>query len=143
MLTKLMLAAGLFAASFAGLAGTADAKTKIIIGIGQPGYCDDGYFWRDGRCRRSHRDDYNDGDGYDDGYYRDDNPGYGVYEPPRSSYRLSCRDVRRKLRNNGWRNVQAQDCEGRVYSFIARRHGDTYELRVNSRNGRVVSRNPL
>ena len=142
MLMKFMVAAGLLAATFTGLAAPADAKTKVIIDLGLGGYCPDGYYRNNGRCYPRYdepRYDY-DEPRYDDGY---DSPGYGVYEPPRRTYRLSCRDVRRKLRNDGWRRVEAQDCEGRYYSFIAWRRGSPYELRVSSKNGRVVSRSPL
>jgi hypothetical protein len=130
---KSILAAGAVAASLAGFTNTADAKVKFFLGI-QPDY-NDGY----------------QGDGYQgDGYYGDDG-GYGEerrYDRRYRRYddrpaRMSCRQVRRELRANGWRNVEAQDCEGRFYTFIAWRHGEAYEIRVRSRDARVVSRNPL
>ena len=124
---KSLMAAGAVAASLAGFTGAADAKVKFYLGV-EPQY-GDGYY----------------GDGYNgDGYYGEGDD----YRRPQRFYddrpsRLSCRQVRRQLRARGWRNVEAQDCDGRYYSFIAYRHGDAYELRVRSRDGEIVSRDPL
>jgi hypothetical protein len=120
---KILLTAGAIAAGLAGFTGAADAKVKFYLGV-EPQY-DDGYY----------------GDGYSgegDDYRRPQR----FYDDRRPS-RLSCRQVRRSLRARGWRNIEAQDCDGRYYSFIAYRHGDAYELRVRSRDGEIVSRDPL
>ena len=126
---KSILTAGAIATSLAGFASTADAKVKIYLGVGDPNYYGDGYNGA--------------------GYYGDGYSGEGDdYRRPQRYYddrptRYSCRQVRRQLRARGWRNIEAQDCEGRYYSFIAYRHGDAYELRVRSRDGEIVSRDPL
>jgi len=91
----------------------ADAKVQIYLGF--PHY------------------DYQVGPDY---RYRD---GYGWYRP--TGYynrgRLSCGEARRAVRNNGFRNVNAIECNGRTYTFEATRRGRDVTVFVDSRNGRV------
>ena len=92
---------------------TADAKVKIYLGF--PHY------------------DYQVGPDY---RYRD---GYGWYQDTRyyNRGRLSCGEARRAVRNNGFRNVNTIECNGRTYTFEATRRGREVTVFVNSRNGRI------
>ena len=91
----------------------ADAKVQIYLGF--PHY------------------DYQVGPDY---RYRD---GYGWYRP--TGYynrgRLSCGEARRAVRNQGFRNVNTIECNGRTYTFEATRRGRDVTVFVDSRNGRV------
>jgi len=95
----------------------AEARVNVDIGIGIPG---PGYY----------------GGGYG---YHNPAPYYGRdrYYRPRRSYRLTCGQVRRKIRNRGFYRIRAVDCSGSRYTFNAKRHGVWYRLRVKSRNGRI------
>ena len=68
--------------------------------------------------------------------YRD---GYGWYKDTRyySRGRLTCGEARRAVRNNGFRNVNTIECNGRTYTFEATRRGRDVTVFVDSRNGRV------
>ena len=106
-------------ALFAGLSSTADAKIRIYLGV--PYY------------------DYQVGPGYmyDDsyGWY---NPGYGMgYGFHSNRGRLSCNEARRIVRRDGFQNVVTRECDGRIYTFTAIRHGHQILVFVNSRTGAV------
>jgi hypothetical protein len=125
MLKKFLMAAGL-AAAFSLSAQVAEAKVKVIIGIGQPGgYCY--YNYDPFRCG-----------GY--GYYP--RPGYFVPHPIIRD-RVSCREATWMLRDRGFHSIYATDCGGSSYSFIARKHGDKFKIKVNSYNGRILSVRPI
>lgn len=91
----------------------AEARVNLDIGIGIPGPYYGGY-----------------GYGYRP-YY-----GHGYYRPHRR-YRLTCGQVRRKLRNRGYYRIRAIDCSGSRYTFHAKRHGDWFRIRVKSRSGYI------
>ena len=57
--------------------------------------------------------------------------------PLRNAGAMSCADARRLLREDGYRNVVAHECDARTYVFGATRGGHHVVLRVNSRNGHV------
>ena len=94
---------------------TADAKVKIYLGLEHHGY----QVGPDYRYRQ----------GY--GWYRDTR----YYNNNRG--RLSCGEARRAVRNNGFRNVNTIECNGRTYTFEATRRGRDVTVFVDSRNGRV------
>jgi hypothetical protein len=127
MFKKILLAAGL-AAAFSVSAQVAEAKVKVVIGIGQPGgYCY--YNYDPFRCG-----------GY--GYYP--RPGYFVPHPGYDygdgyGDRVSCREARGILRDRGFRDVRTTDCGGKLHSFIARKKGGVFRINVYSRNGRIHS----
>ena len=137
MFSKILMAAGL-AAAFSLSAQVAEAKVKVTIGIGDPGgYCyynydpfrcgSYGYYPRPGyfvpHSGYGYGDDY--GDGYGDGYgYRD---------------RVSCREARGILRDRGYRDVRSTNCGGKLHTFIARKRGEVFRIRIYSRNGRIQS----
>ena len=93
----------------------ADAKTSVQFFFGMPHY------------------GYQVGPDY---RYRD---GYGWYKDTRyySRGRLTCGEARRAVRNNGFRNVNTIECNGRTYTFEATRRGRDVTVFVDSRNGRV------
>ncbi len=68
--------------------------------------------------------DYQPGPGY---IYRD---GYGWYEP-------GYREAKWRVRERGFRNVRTIECDGRTYTFMARRGDRRVTIYVNSRTGAV------
>jgi len=93
----------------------AEAKVHVGIGIGIPGYYGGGY--------------------YGGGYY---GHGHGYGYRPHYRYRMSCGKARRKIRHHGFYRIRALDCSGSRYTFKAKRHGDWYKIRLNSRTGRII-----
>ena len=77
--------------------------------------------------------DLNPGVGVYGGYDDDDDDSYRRH---RRRGRLSCREARR-LANDRYRIVDTIECDGRVYTFAARRRGRIFEVKVNSRTGAV------
>ena len=129
MFSKILMAAGL-AAAFSLSAPIAEAKVNVTIGIGQPGgncyYNYDpyrcggyGYYPRPGYFVPHPGYDYDDGDGYDD--------------------RVSCKEARWIVRERGFRDVRTADCGGKYHTFIARKKGGVFKIRVYSRDGRIHS----
>jgi hypothetical protein len=57
--------------------------------------------------------------------------------PLRSIGAMSCADARQLLREDGYRNVVARECDAKTYVFGATHGGRHVVLRVNSRNGHV------
>lgn len=129
------------AAGFAALtllllpAAEAEAKTKIVIGIGTPyhgGYYGNGYCYNHPyRCRPAPR------------------PYYFSYAPPVTYYdsyrrpkaKLSCNAARKVVDGSGYNNVRARDCSGSVYSFNAQRKGKAFRVSVSAQTGRIVGAN--
>jgi hypothetical protein len=113
------------AALFGGAATMAEAKTHFNLYLGVPYY------------------DYQVGPDYrfneDYGWYRPDyRPRYSqrIYRPDYRA-RLSCGEARGLVRERGFRNVIARDCNGRTYAFSATRHNHRVIVYVNSRTGAV------
>jgi hypothetical protein len=106
----------------AGTAGIAEAKTKVQLYIGTPFY----------------DDRFNDDYGYypdQGGYYVHQRPRYDYYRP--TSRRMSCNQARNIVRDYGYRSVVARDCNGRSYSFSARRNGKRVIIYLDSRTGAI------
>lgn len=59
--------------------------------------------------------------------------------PLRNAGAMSCANARQLLREDGYRNVMARECDARTYVFGATRGGRHVVLRVNPRNGHVRS----
>jgi hypothetical protein len=53
--------------------------------------------------------------------------------------RVSCREGREIVDDSGFNRVRTVECSGRNYTYMGRRHGDTFRIVLNSRNGRIVS----
>lgn len=65
-------------------------------------------------------------------------PAYRVPAYPRPHYRpsiMTCREARQRVRYRGYRHIRAIDCEGRIYRFLARRHGRAVLVKVNAVTG--------
>ncbi|HEY7748552.1 MAG TPA: hypothetical protein VH933_07735 [Aestuariivirgaceae bacterium] len=60
--------------------------------------------------------------------------GYGLYAP----YRITCGEGRAIVRDRGFNRVRTVECAGRTYTYLGRRHGDTFRVLVNSRRGRII-----
>ena len=92
-----------------------DADAKVVIYFGMPHY------------------DYQVGPDY---RYRD---GYGWYRPMGfyDRRRLSCGEAKWRVRERGFHNVSTIECDGRTYTFKARRGDNRVTVFVDSRSGRV------
>jgi hypothetical protein len=87
------------------MAGT---DVDVRFGIGMPGY---GY-------------------GYSSYPYYDDD-----YYGQRPYGKLSCWQAKQLVRDRGFYRVRTLDCDGRVYTFQAIRHGRIVLINVNARTG--------
>ena len=131
MFKKFLMAAGL-AAAFSVSAQVAEAKVKVHVDIWQPGgYCH--YNYDPFRCGNY-------------GYYP--RPGYFVPHPGYGdgydyADRVSCKEARWIVRERGFRDVRTADCGGKYHTFIARKKGGVFRIKVYSRNGRIHSIRPI
>jgi hypothetical protein len=133
MFKKILMAASL-AAAFAVSAQVAEAKVKVFIGIGEPGgYCY--YNYDPFRCGNY---------GYypRPGYFVP-HPGYGYEDGYGSGDRVSCREARGILRDRGFRDVQSTSCGGKFHTFVARKRGNVFRIKIYSRNGQIHSIRPI
>lgn len=123
MFQKILMAAGV-AAAFSLSAQVAEAKVKVHVDIWQPGgYCH--YNYDPYRCS-----------GY--GYYP--RPGYFVPHPDYDyRNRVSCSEARWIVRDRGFRDVRTVDCGGKTHTFIAKKKGGVFRIKVYSKNGRIYS----
>jgi hypothetical protein len=89
--------------------------------------------------RRRHKDDkfrfYFGGFWYPTPYWQ----GYGLVINPR----VSCGEGRAIVRDHGFRRVRTMECRGRTFTYLGRRHGDTFKVLVSSRTGRIVDVDPI
>jgi hypothetical protein len=89
--------------------------------------------------RRRHKDDrfrfYFSGFWYPEPYWL----GYGLAINPR----ISCGEGRFIVRDRGFYRVRTVECRGRAYTYLGRRHGDTFRVLVNSRTGRIIDVDPI
>jgi hypothetical protein len=112
---KLLMALVVAAPVAFGLGGVnaAEAKTNVKIYLGVPHY------------------GYQVGPDY---VYR---KGYGWYRPGRNINRLSCNEARRIVRNQGYRDIVARNCNGQTYVFRVVRNNRVVIVYVNARTGKV------
>jgi hypothetical protein len=61
--------------------------------------------------------------------------GYGLVSVP---YRVGCAEGRRIVRDRGFNRVRTVECQGRTFTYVGRRHGDSFRVFVSSRSGRIV-----
>jgi hypothetical protein len=61
--------------------------------------------------------------------------GYGLVAAP---YRVRCAEGRAIVRDRGFNRVRTVECQGRTYTYLGRRHGDTFKVLVSARTGRIV-----
>ena len=127
MTFKSFLAVGMTALSLAGLAGAAEAKTRIQIGIGAPLWSDDcAWIGHQYHCFGPH---------YGNPHY---DPRYGYYDDePRFSHRIDCQEALFRVRERGFRKVATKDCHGKSYSFTGSKNGHRYLVKVNAHTGRM------
>jgi hypothetical protein len=89
--------------------------------------------------RRRHKDDrfrfYFGGFWYPEPYWL----GYGLAVNPR----VSCGEGRAIVRDRGFYRVRTVECSGRTFTYLGRRHGDTFRVLVSSRTGRIIDVNPI
>lgn len=128
MTFKSILAVGVTALSLAGLTGTAEAKTRVYVGIGAPPLWSDDCQWigRQYHCFGPH---------YGNPHY---DPRYGFHgDEPRFAHRIACAEARSMVRERGYRKVMTKDCAGKSYSFTAIKKGHRYLVKVNAHTGRM------
>jgi hypothetical protein len=87
----------------------AGTDVDVHFGIGLPGY---GY-------------------GYSNYPYHDD------YYVQRPYWKMSCWQAKQLVRDRGFYRVRTIECNGRVYTFEAVRHGRIVMVNVNARTGAV------
>lgn len=71
-----------------------------------------------------------------DGYWYPEQYWLGFGYPAR--YGISCGEGRELLRERGFRRVRTVECQGRTFTYVGFRYGDTFRVLVNSRTGRIV-----
>jgi hypothetical protein len=59
------------------------------------------------------------------------------------SYRIGCGEGRAIVRNHGFYRVRPVECDGRTYTYIGRRHGETFQVLLSARSGRIIDINPI
>ena len=69
---------------------------------------------------------------WNDDYYVVDTYGYGI----------SCRQGR-NIVSERFNRVRVVECRGRTYTYLGRRHGDDFQIVLNSRSGRIIDVNEL
>ncbi len=117
---------GLLAAAtlLGGAATMAEAKTNFSLYFGVP------YF--DEQVGPDYRY-YQDRGWYQDRDWYEDQPRY-----IRSARRnMSCGQARSIVRDQGFRSVVARECNGRTYTFNARRNNQRVIVYINARTGRT------
>jgi hypothetical protein len=63
---------------------------------------------------------------------------YGI-----GSYRLGCGEGGAIVREHGFYRVRPIECVGRTYTYIGRRHGETFQVFLSSKSGRIININPI
>ena len=63
--------------------------------------------------------------------------GHGWYRPGRNYNRMSCGEARGLVRDRGYRNIVARNCNGQTYVFRAVRNNRIFVIYVNARTGAV------
>jgi hypothetical protein len=144
MALKTTIAAALAAVTLGLFAGSAaEAKTRVVIGVGNVGWGAHGCWngrrhhcgWHNGR--RYHNRGYV----YLGGHYRGPHNRVVVYTKGGYGSRggvISCGRAAGIVDRNGFSAVRAKDCRGEVYSFNARKHGKSYRVKVNAYTGRII-----
>jgi hypothetical protein len=97
---------------FSPVAPEASAKTKIIIGVGTPGWC---YTHWDPGCHRR---------------------GF-IYDP----YRMTCKEAKWMLMERGYKAVNTKSCGGKYHTFFAKKKGHKLLIKVRAATGRIASVN--
>jgi hypothetical protein len=64
---------------------------------------------------------------------------YGLGVPNR----IGCGEGRAIVREHGFYRVRTVECYGRAYTYVGRRHGDTFQVLVSARSGRIIDVNPF
>jgi hypothetical protein len=137
MALKTMIAAAIAALTMAfATIPSADAKTKVVIGIGNFGWGVQSCWGWPRRCGWHPRHNY---------YHYAPRHHYGkrvVYLGGGGGHakvnRVSCARASGILARNGYGGVRVNDCRGSVYTFNARKNGKFHRVRVNAHNGHII-----
>ncbi len=91
--------------------------------------------------RRNHRDNtfryaYG-GFWYDQPYWLEE--GYG----PDDDYGISCDDGRDIVDQEGFNRVRVVECNGQIFTYVGLRHGNMFQVKLDSITGRILSARPI
>lgn len=113
MIAKTLIAAAAIATA-ATLAAPAQAGTHIDLNVGLGGFSS---------------------------YPAYDYPAYPVYDAPvyHHGWGVSCEEGRQSVKWAGFRHVRPLSCGGKRLTYQARKHGDTFIVKVSRRSGDIVS----
>ena len=64
------------------------------------------------------------------------------FERERERAGISCGEGGQIVRERGFRNVRPVDCNGRAFTYVGQRRGETFEVRVSSFDGSVLNIEP-
>ena len=124
MNAKTLIAAAAVALSVAGFsASQADADSDVHVGFGvQIGSPD--FFFSGGTV----------------GHH-----GYPVYPVYSDSYDsgISCSEGRWVVKSAGYKKVKTDECNGKRFTYIGKKHGDYFAVQVSRWSGNIVSVSPL
>jgi hypothetical protein len=70
------------------------------------------------------------------GYWYPEQYWLGASLPVQS--RVSCGEGRLIVRDRGFNRVQTVECQGRTYTYLGRRNGNTFKVLLSARSGRVI-----
>lgn len=59
-----------------------------------------------------------------------------------SRYRIGCGEGRAIVAQR-FNRVRVIECRGRTYTYLGRRHGEAFRIRLDARSGRIVGRLPI
>jgi hypothetical protein len=57
--------------------------------------------------------------------------------------RISCWEGRQILRDRGYYRIRTVECNGRAFTYVGNRRGDTFRVSLSSRTGRVLDRDRI
>lgn len=128
MTFKSILAVGMTALALAGFTSTAEAKTKVYIGIGASPMWSDDCQWIGSHYHC-----------FGPRYIRPSfEPRYGVFDDESHLvHRIACGEARSMVRERGYKKVITKDCDGKSYSFTGSKNGHRYLVKVNAHTGRM------
>ena len=139
MALKTTIAAGLAAITMTLFAGSAaEAKTRVVIGIGNFGWGVQSCWGRQRHCGWHPRQNYYHYTPRHHGktvVYLGGNGGHA------KGNRVSCAKASALVVRKGYNGVRINDCRGGVYTFNARKNGKFHRVRVNAYNGHIIRSN--
>jgi len=143
MALKTTLAAGFAALTLLLMPpSAAEAKTKVKIGVAIGGLGHPCWGYHGYRCGWRHKPHYlYYKPRHRPGFYYYDDYGYDDYRRVRS--KMSCGAARHLVDVSGFNSVKTRECQGKVYTFKARKKGHNYIVKVNAVARRIIGASRL